>query len=478
MKQLVLTIIWLGCFVGFLQAQLTLKVTDIPKNSASSIQLFVAGTFNNWEPGDTNSKMSKDAKGHYTLTINPPKGEVRYKFTRGNWATVEGSADGSFRPDRVIQYDGGKRTVFCNINNWEGSSAGQKKSTAAANVIILDKSFRMPELKRSRRVWIYLPPDYYNSNKSYPVIYLHDGQNIFDNASAFSGEWKVDETLNEIFQKTQRGFIAVGIDNGAQYRFDEYSAWRNTRFGGGDGDKYVQFIAESLKPYIDENFRTLSDRNNTAIIGSSMGGLISHYAIMERPDVFGKAGVFSPSFWFTNQVFWYTSSKGKQQDVKIFMIGGLTEKSNMVGNMYAMKRTMLARGFDNSEIYLDVHGDGQHSEWYWAREMPDAINWLFPNNGSRSLGATNPEEKDFPIELSSADGRTYKLECAKMLSKKMKFEVFDEEGTLIQKAKKVKLSQNDTSGAKGALKLPKLGEGTFYIHLLDDIKLMMVKEVE
>jgi alpha-glucosidase len=122
---------------------------------------------------------------------------------------------------------------------------------------------------------------------------MHDGQNLFDNATSFAGEWKVDEILDSLY--TYRGFsaIVVAIYNDDKERINEYSPWKNDSLGiGGDGDKYVKFIVNTLKPFIDRHYRTLSGRENTAIMGSSMGGLISLYAALEYPDVFGNAGIF------------------------------------------------------------------------------------------------------------------------------------------------------------------------------------------
>ncbi len=161
------------------------------------------------------------------------------------------------------------------------------------------ESFIIPQLNRERRIWMYLPPDYEVSNEAYPVVYMHDAQNLFDETTSYSGEWSVDETLDRLFKDKNLKLIVVGIDNGGEKRLDEYSPWKNEKYGGGEGDAYLDFVVNTLKPYIDNNFNTLKDKTNTAIIGSSMGGLISHYAALKYPEVFGKIGVYSPAFWFS-----------------------------------------------------------------------------------------------------------------------------------------------------------------------------------
>src|SRR5688572_7394439 len=171
--------------------------------------------------------------------------------------------------------------------------------TLAENAYILDEAFYMPQLQRSRRIWLYLPPEYSASGKSYPVIYMHDGQNLFDATTAFGGaEWGIDETLNTVKNKC----IIVGIDNGGAKRINEYNFYDNEQHGAGEGRAYVSFIVDTLKPYIDKTYRTLADRDHTFTAGSSLGGLISFYAAMWYPQVFGGGGIFSPAFWIVPHI--------------------------------------------------------------------------------------------------------------------------------------------------------------------------------
>jgi metallo-beta-lactamase class B len=150
--------------------------------------------------------------------------------------------------------------------------AQARASTATASVSILDTAFAMPQLERTRRIWLYLPPGYAASTRRYPVLYMHDGQNLFDAATSFAGEWGVDETLDSLHALGDPGVIVVGIDNGRMKRMDEYTPWHNTRYGGGEGDAYVDFLTQTLKPYVDAHYRTLAERVHTGVAGSSMGG--------------------------------------------------------------------------------------------------------------------------------------------------------------------------------------------------------------
>ena len=224
---------------------------------------------------------------------------------------------------------------------------------------------------------MYFPPDYETSGLSYPVLYMHDGQNLFDASTAFSGEWEVDETLNTLAQQGLHVPLVVGIDNGGADRIDEYTPWANSQYGGGDGEKYIQFIVETLKPYIDQNYRTLPNRENTGIMGSSLGGLISHFGSLKYQDVFGKAGLFSPSYWFSDSVWGFTHDTGKQEDMRFYQLCGTNESTGMVGQMQRMNDTLKSIGFVQENIYNKIVTGGQHNEKLWREAFGDAYIWLF-----------------------------------------------------------------------------------------------------
>ena len=172
--------------------------------------------------------------------------------------------------------------------------------------------------------------------------------------------------------------IVVGIDNGGSTRLDEYSPWVNAQYGGGQGDVYMDWLANNLKPYIDNTYRTLPDRAHTGIMGSSMGGLISFYGAMQYQNVFGKAGIMSPSFWFSNQVQPFITAQGMQADDKFYFVCGGNESISMVSDMDAVIATMQTAGFaPNTNTKRVVKADGQHAEWFWKREFAAAYCWLF-----------------------------------------------------------------------------------------------------
>ncbi len=369
-----------GYFLGF--SQLTIKVVSLPANTDPNTVLFIAGNFNGWNPGDSAYILNRQNDGSYKIVINPPVGLVEFKFTRGTWASNEGDAQGGQQANHQFEYAAKADSVNVAILSWQGASAPQH--TATANVHIIEENYYVPQLNRSRRIWLYLPPGYDSlKTKRFPVMYMHDGQNLFDKATAFSGEWMVDETLNGLFAKGDPGCIVVGIDNGGASRLNEYSPWVNAKYGGGEGSQYVDFLVNTLKPHIDSFYRTKTDRDNTAISGSSMGGLISLYAILKYPNVYSKAGVFSPSLWFSDQSFAQAGQFVKKYSMKIYLVAGQNEEnlsggtdSNAV-NLVKMAAILKEKGFGANEVNLQIKADGQHAEWFWAREFPAAYQWLF-----------------------------------------------------------------------------------------------------
>lgn len=382
-------------------SQLTLKVTSVPTDTPLADDIYVAGNFNNWSANQT--KLNKNQDGTYSVTLNIAAGNYEYKYTRGAWAKVEGNASGSFLPNRKISYDGSKKTILNQIESWEGTSSQQH--TATTNVRVIEEKFFMPQFNRTRRIWIYLPQDYLtNLQKTYRVLYMQDGQNLFDKFYAFGEEWRIDETLNKLFDNfNDEGTIVIGIDNGGTNRIGEYTPYINTKYGGGDGDKYIQFIVNTLKPYIDQKFRTKPQREYTGIGGSSLGGLISFYGAMKHQNVFSRALIFSPSFWWHSDIFKMVEDEGKQQPMKIFLMAGGNEEpdDDVVIKTQKMYQSLQDEGFTKNEVFFATHPDGTHSEWYWAREFGPAYDWLWG-----ALVKTNDNierEADFSAYPNPAD---------------------------------------------------------------------------
>lgn len=246
-------------------------------------------------------------------------------------------------------------------------ACGQASGTSEIRII----EHQAPELDTLKTIRIFLPASYHNSEKRYPVIYMHDAQNLFDEETAFSGEWEVDESLD----LTKTDVIIVGIDHGGDKRIEELTPFPNEKYGGGNGDTYVNYIVNNLKPYIDKNFRTRPQREHTGIFGSSLGGLISFYAGMKHPESFGRIGVFSPSFWFSESIYDFAEKAEISKDMKFYFLAGTAEDESLVPNINRMI-SILGNKVSEENIHLKTVEEGEHNEQLWREGFPKAIEWL------------------------------------------------------------------------------------------------------
>jgi len=262
------------------------------------------------------------------------------------------------------------RGFFFFIMLWITSVTSAQESSASKNVSTF--TIEAPQLKTTKKIWIYLPEEYSATAKKYSVIYMHDAQNLFDSKTAYSGEWNVDEKLDSL----KAPVIVVGIEHGNDKRIDELTPFKNEKYGGGNADNYLDFIVKTLKPYIDKNYRTKPKAKNTIIMGSSLGGLVSYYAILKYPETFGKAGVFSPSFWFSNDIYTLTE-KAPKIKTKIYFLCGDKESDDMVKDMTKMERLL-----DTKRCYClhltksKIVKGGEHNEKLWRDGFVKALLWL------------------------------------------------------------------------------------------------------
>jgi predicted alpha/beta superfamily hydrolase len=376
-------------------AQVTIRITSLPLSTPTNPTLFIAGTFNNWNPGDSDFMFTQVGL-NYEVTLPAQTGTVKFKVTQGSWQACEGTATGGQIADRIFAYSHGL-IVTIQVAGWEGNSG--VVSTALPNVKIVSNDLFIPQLNKTRKVWIYLPNNYdSNSTETYPVIYMHDGQNVFDAATSFSGEWGIDETLSAKEKEGKQACIVVAVDNGGASRIDEYSPFINPQYGGGQGDEYVSFLTSTLKPFIDSAYRTKTQREYTAIAGSSMGGLISLYAAIAHPEIYSKVGAFSPAIWFSDSLFAYVSSKTKTADTKFYFVAGQNESATMVKYIDSIIVLLKLKGFDDAQIIRTIKADGAHSEWFWKREFGAYYDWFF-NDVTTSINILKQKDDNNQIEI-------------------------------------------------------------------------------
>ena len=256
-----------------------------------------------------------------------------------------------------------------------------------------------PELDNERDLLVSLPGKYAARERRYPVIYMHDGQNLFDPATSFAGSWNVDVAMAEASLEGMDA-IVVGIPNMGQHRLAEYSPFEHPQLGGGRGDLYLRFLIDTIKPLIDAQYLTLGDRAHTGIVGSSMGGLISLYAFFRHPEVFGFAGVLSPSLWLTESATFSFIEQADFSPGKLYLDVGTQEGERHVAYAHRLRDLLEAKGYRLGHDLMWVEEEiGGHHEAAWARRFQDALPFLVP-------GATELAQSDLLARLAARSSAT------------------------------------------------------------------------
>lgn len=370
---MLLLILFFCAGVGFAQYTVKFHLSNVPLTHKSD-SIFIAGSFTNWNPQSLKYTFSQTGDTAILIVPNFPAGNYSYKITRGNWQKVECAAEGKPIENRQLMLTS-DTTIDVIVAAWQDDfPVNLKEHTASKNVHLLDPAFKIPQLGTTRAIWIYLPQGYDSiSKKRYPVLYMNDGQNIFDEHTAAYGEWGVDECLDSLIKKGMPACIVVGIANGPN-RMNEYNPYFFKDYGKGTGDAYVDFLAKTLKPFIDSHYKTLTTKEHTVIAGSSMGGLISYYALLKYPEIFGKAGVFSPAFWTADGIEKLTDSLERKINSKLFFYIGKLEGEKYVHDMNEIVQKLGKHS--DAIIYSVIDPTGKHNEQAWRKWFPAFYTWI------------------------------------------------------------------------------------------------------
>jgi len=258
-------------------------------------------------------------------------------------------------------------------------------------------------LPHRRDLVVYLPPDYEASDRRYPVLYLHDGQNLFDPETAYvrGMDWKVDETADQLIrERAIQPLIIVGIFNTGIHRIEEYTPTRDRRLGGGHAGLYGRMLVEEIKPFIDDRYRTLNGPENTGLGGSSLGGLATLYLGFTYPEVFGKLAVLSPSVWWDNKAILKIIAQSKNHNsrfgiqssrhrshpaqshpgLKIWISMGTEESKTGVRDANLLSNALVEQGWrEGSDLHYEVIEGGKHNEAAWAERVEPVLKYLFPS---------------------------------------------------------------------------------------------------
>lgn len=274
-------------------------------------------------------------------------------------------------------------------DNWLPYAQVHGSRNTISGTVLVWPALSSATLGRSREICVYLPPSLAASRRAgdrptrrYPVLYFHDGQNVFDEPTSYVGEWRADESLEELAGEGLEA-IAVAIPNAGRARFEEYSPWRGRsvrpRDGvvGGKGDAYLEWLVGEVRELIDGSFPTLRGRDGTGIIGSSLGGLISLYALVKYPDVFGMVGALSPAIRWHDHAIVKLAEEGQMRRARLHLDMGGREWRGGFRDLRRLRDVLVARGWvEGRDIHYVEDRHGVHREEAWARRLPDALRFL------------------------------------------------------------------------------------------------------
>ncbi len=324
--------------------------------------------------------MQQTREGVYELTTSftDDAFPLEYKYSKGDWNQEELDLWGNKPPARSIESGASEardEVVRWSLNGLTCSAIYMPKK------FIIEDDFEIPQLGKKRRIWALVPCDYYRSNKRYPVLYLQDAQNLFNEHAPF-GNWAIDEKLGILKELGLGDIIIIAVEHGGHDRIKEYLPFNTEQFGPGEGASYARFIIETLKPYVDDKFRTKPHRIHTGIGGSSMGGLISVYTGMKYPDIFSKWMIFSPSLWLSTKIFTRARNYDNERPSFVYLYGGREESESMESDLRKLATRLKEKALHEELIHykLSIHPTATHNEHYWGAEFPKAVRWLFYDN--------------------------------------------------------------------------------------------------
>lgn len=355
-----------------LQKRVTFRV--MPQVIPDSEAVYIAGNHPQlglWRPDTV--RLAQQADSSWSRTFEFHAGvRLEYKITRGSWQNEAVNAEGIVLPNAILEVTH-DTTVTIEVATWKDFKhqvEGQITGTVAYHR-------QMPgEGIRPRDIVVWLPPSYANApEKRYPVLYMHDGQNVFDPRTSYLGvDWQVDEVADSLIRAGEmEEIIIVGVNNSDDRRA-EYSDTEK-------GRAYMKFLIEKLKPFIDATYRTQPERQNTAVMGSSMGGLISFLLAWHHPEVFSQAACLSPAFIppFGTAVKMVENDDGPMKNIRLYLDnGGVALDSMLQAGCDQMLHALKQKGFslgDNLYWFHDKHAE--HSERAWAARVWRPLLFMF-----------------------------------------------------------------------------------------------------
>lgn len=380
---LIFYFIFFYSFDSFPQTEVSITFEVFTKDLNADEAVYITGNDNllgNWQPEVVS--LDEIVKSKWVKNFSFPRGKkLEFKFTRGSWIKEALNDDGTI-PSNYSFIVWSDTTISLKINLWS-DQIERKIEGQITGFVEYHRNFSGSGIK-ARDIVVWLPPEYSSeSDRRYPVLYMHDGQNIVDpSTSSFQVDWQIDEAADSLIkQKLIEPLIIVGIYNTPQ---------RNNEYSENDtGYAYMNFIVDSLKPFIDRNYRTKPDRQNTANGGGSLGGLISFILAWQYSEIFSKAFCFSPAFKidrynFVDNVLSYS---GKKKEINLFICNGDDElDTRLQTGVDEMLNALTKNGYkERTDFYYVKAKSSQHGERDWSKNIPRALIYLFGTEKGKSL---------------------------------------------------------------------------------------------
>ncbi len=382
MKNKIITISVLLIFIGCR----TSNVTFIIKVPDKTDQVTITGNLpqlGNWNP--ITVPLQKIDEGSFAVTLKLPNNkDIEYKITRGSWTTEALSSDSQIPNNYEVIVT--KDTIIIHqVQKWKDDNF---PISIVTGKVEYHRNFYSPQLKNQRDIIVWLPPSYnINDEKRYPTLYLHDGQNVFDPATSYIGnDWQLDETVSKLIEDGKMNeIIMIGIYCNDDRRA-EYSPKQK-------GKKYSKFLIENVKPFIDFKYRTKSDASNTAVMGSSMGGIISFHLAWEYPEIFSMAGCLSPAFLVdNNEIVERLRNSQKSNSSKIIILNGTVGlESELQPAISEMINVLKVK--NHTDLIYNIFEGAEHNEAAWATQVEIPLLYFFGinyNNVAPIAGASGP----------------------------------------------------------------------------------------
>ncbi|MFG0329616.1 MAG: alpha/beta hydrolase-fold protein, partial [Phycisphaerales bacterium] len=374
---------------------ITFRVTA-PDSTPADATLYLAGNHDAlgaWRADGLALARSDDDDGVWSAAASFPVGAaLEFKVTLGDWSRVEKSATGAEIDNRTHLVTKGE-TLDLTVASWADPSSNPPRcASTKTGAIRHHPNFASERLGRARDLWVYLPPGYDDAaDERYPVLYFHDGQNLFDEATAaFGVEWGADEAAGRLIRSARiPPLIIVGIGN-TPARMAEYTPYPSERFDGrgGEGDRYAAFLVDELKPFIDATYRTKPEREHTGVAGSSLGGLISLHLALTKSESFSRIGVVSPALaWADGRILDETEAHASRlKEMRLWIdMGGAEGQLSAGGDVrepVALTRRLVAilddagYAIGRDYYYLEVIG-AAHNEAAWSQRVDDMLLYLY-----------------------------------------------------------------------------------------------------